>query len=297
MRVSRRIGLSIAAITALVATVVVAPAAAAAPVPEQVRSQSAGSSGFQYYLSLGDSLGFGYSEANLAKFTQDHEMADFAGYSQDLAGDLNLSSVTKNLSCPGETTITMITGPCPAAAAASGFGGWPYGQTAQLSAAQQALAQHAAARGLITVSIGSNDLLDAAQHCLTNLSCPQIGTALKTVGANLTTIVRTLHSAAPRATIVLLAPYNPYGHAQPVSNLAVIALDFTIAIVGLFNGARIADAFGPINVRYATTFDCGHLVYYCADRAPTEKDPFPGDIHPTGAGYGVIAEAFEKALG
>lgn len=300
MHMSRRVGLSVAAIAALVATVVVSPAASAAPAPGQVRSQPAGSTSYQYYLSLGDSLGFGYSQANFEKFTQNRNPADFAGYTQDLAGDLHLSAATTNYSCPEETTTTMIYGPCPAAALIEKVTGEPWPYDPQLGAATTFLAHHAGQRGLITVSVGSNNLLDAigsAPTCLTNPTCPEIGQVLKTVGTNLTTIVRTLHRAAPRATIALLAPYNPYGHAQPVSNLAVVALDFTIAVVGLFNGARVADAFGPINVAQATTFDCGNLVYYCGPlQTVPESDHFPGDIHPTDAGYGVIAQAFEKVL-
>lgn len=304
MRASTRLGMTVTAVVALVAAVLVAPTATAAPVTEQNRYQSWGSPGYQYYLSLGDSLGFGYSDANLVRAeailtghgTIEAALDAFAGYTQDVSDYLAISGPTTNLSCPGETTTSMIHGPCPAAAVVAPFGqSWPYGTTPQLTAATKVLRTHRWERGLITLSIGSDDLLGIVDNpftanCLTNPTCPEIGAALKTVRMNLATILRTLHRAAPLATIVVLAPYNPFGHADPISNLAAVALDLTLAITDLLNGARTADAFVPINVQNATTFDCGSLVYYCTSPSNT-------DVHPTPAGYRVIAGAFEKVLG
>ncbi len=307
MRLSRIAGLSsaaaIAVSAAVITTAVVAPAASAtsvapaaavaavAPAPDWVRSVPS----YQYYLSLGDSLGFGYSAANLVAFEQNHNPADFAGYTQILAADLHLTGSTTNLSCPGESTTTMLGiggHTCPAAA--SGLGTWPYSGS-QLAAATAFLKSRPWwDRGLITLSIGANDVLPIVGGCLTNPSCPALAPVLKTMRNNLSTILGRLRSAAPFATIVVLLPYNPFGHAYPASNIPAVAFDLSIAAVALVHFAAVADAFVPINVRNASTFDCGHLVYFCTSATPT--DAYPTDIHPTDAGYAVIANAFEDAL-
>lgn len=283
-----RLGVVLSAIALAGAAVAAPPAAAAAPNWGQPAP-------YTYYLSLGDSLGFGYSAQNFQQFMGDGNIDDFAGYTQQVAAYLQLSPpAVMNMSCPMETTATMINGPCPAAGQIEAITGqtWPFDP--QLGAAQTFLAGHRLDRGVITLSIGANDLftaVDANPSCLTNPGCPQLKTAITTVRTNLTQILRTLRQAAPRATIVVLTPYNPFGHAVPMSNLAAIAFNLTVGMTALFNSARVADAFGPINAQYPKTFDCGYLVFYCAGPA---VDP---DIHPTATGYGVIATAFEKAIG
>ncbi|MBN9609300.1 MAG: hypothetical protein J0I11_08275 [Actinobacteria bacterium] len=302
MRLSRWAGMCSAATIALsaavIATVVVAPAASAtsvaptaavatvAPAPDWVRSAP----NYRYYLSLGDSLGFGYSAANLAKFETDHNPADFAGYTQILAADLHLTGSTTNLSCPGESTLTMLgVGGKTCPAANSGYGTWPYSGSQMAAATAFLKSRPWWDRGLITLSIGANDVLPIAATCLTNPSCPDLAPALKTMRNNLSTILGKLRSAAPFATIVVLAPYNPFGHAYPASNIPAAAVDLSIAAVALLHFDPVADAFVPINVNNASTFDCGNLVYFCTS-------PANFDVHPTGAGYAVIANAFEAAL-
>jgi lysophospholipase L1-like esterase len=120
---------------------------------------------------------------------------------------------------------------------------------------------------------------------------------MHTANNNLKTILRDLRNAAPKATIVVLTPYNPYGKAYPVSNIAAVTFNMMIGWTALLNGARVADAFWPINVKNATTFDCGSLVYYCANVSAHPDDMYPDDVHPTDDGYGVIAVAIVKSIG
>jgi lysophospholipase L1-like esterase len=295
-----RIVASLAALALAVTGVfVTAPSAGASPAPSWSWWQPAP---YTYYLSLGDSLGFGYSEANLATFEADVTDPDgvtdtsvdaavasaFQGYTQVVAASLGVTDV-ENFSCPGETTSTMLEGPCPA----NTYPGWPYGTTAQIDAATDYLAQHQGERGVISLSIGADDVLgtiEPGSTCLTNPTCPELQSAMQTANNNLKTILRDLRNAAPKATIVVLTPYNPFGKAYPVSNIAAVTFNMMIGWTALLNGARVADAFWPINVQHATTFDCGSLVYYCTDPANL-------DVHPTDPGYGVIAGAIMKSIG
>jgi lysophospholipase L1-like esterase len=295
----------VASLTALALAVtgvfVTAPSAGASPAPSRSWWQPAP---YTYYLSLGDSLGFGFSDANLATFeayvTDTDGVTDtsvdaaaasaFQGYTQLVAASLPKSvKDVENFSCPGETTSTMLYGDC---AATAFYPGWPSGTEAQIDPATAYLAEHTSQRGVITLSIGADDVLDAidAGQCLTDPTCPALQSAMQTANNNLKTILRDLRNAAPKATIVVLTPYNPFGKAYPVSNIAAVTFNMMIGWTALLNGARVADAFWPINVQHATTFDCGSLVYYCTD-------PVNSDVHPTHDGYGVIAGAIMKSIG
>ncbi len=287
MRVSRWAGLCGAMVAALM--VVAAPAAGAAPLVQSPRSGPA------YYLSLGDSLAFGYSQAKFDDFTDSTspgylDLADFTGYTDDLAGYLHTEAT--NYSCPAETTTTMINGGCKWTVEGTAMGATteqllhdPYAGS-QLRAATDLLSHHRWQRGVITVSIGSTDMLPVAEQCLSNPACPGLAAALKTMRSNLSTILTKLRRAAPFATIVVLAPYNPFGFAYPLSNIAAVAFDLNVAAVALLHFDRTADAFGPINVRGAGDH-CALVYYGCSGST---------DIHPTDAGYALIARAFEKVL-
>lgn len=277
MRAPRFAALAIAVAGALITTQVAAPAADAAPAAPGTAGPNAQPA---YYLSLGDSLAFGYSDANYTKFQSDGDPADFHGYTEDLSAAWGVPAV--NLSCPGESTTSMITTPCSL----------PPAPAPQLTEAVGYLTSHHLAfrRGIITLSIGSDDILPLARQCATDLGCPALQPALKTLRGNLSTILGSLRRAAPFATIVVLAPYNPYGFADPVSNLLAIRLDLSIAAVSVLHLDPVADGFSPINITLAGQH-CSLIYFGCS-----QYGPFANDIHPTEAGYAVLAEAFQKAL-
>jgi hypothetical protein len=290
---SRIAAVASAVVALLGLTAILAPSAAAtpaAPAAVAVRPSAAAATP-AYYLSLGDSLAFGYSHAHLQAWLAAGEPANFRpffqGYTDDLAGWLGVPAA--NLSCPGETTATMLgtAGTCPAASA--GFGTWPYSGS-QISAATAYLRDHRWQRGIITLSIGSDDMLPVAQRCLGSATCPALSPALKTMRGNLSTILNSLRRAAPFATIVVLAPYNPFGFDYPVSNILALEIDLTIAGVALVHLDPVADALTPINVTNAGQH-CRYVYFGCAQYGADATD-----IHPTDAGYSLIADAFEKVL-
>jgi lysophospholipase L1-like esterase len=300
---SRLATLGSALVAAITLTAVLAPSAAAAPSASSARP-AARHAAPAYYLSLGDSLAFGYSDVKAVAFaTPDTptflNMADFSGYTEILAAQLGVDAV--NYSCPDETTSTMINGGCAgmteaqAIAAAAGvalspseFQHTPYSGT-QLQAATAFLSHYRwRQRGVITVSIGADDVLPVAAACLAvgDLTCSALQAALTTMRENLDTILGTLRRAAPLASIVVLAPYNPYGFAAPASNLLAAEIDLTIAAVALVHFDRVADAFTPINITYAAQH-CTYVYFGCNGST---------DIHPTDAGYALLAQVFDKAL-
>lgn len=293
----------VALITA--ATVLVPPAAAAAPSPATavagnmatapVRAAAQSVSGGRYYLSLGDSLAFGYSDVKLGEFEQSGDLSVFTGYTDDLAHTLQSrypGLQTVNLSCPGETSTTMIAGGCPWTEPRPGLPAGaplhrPYSGD-QLDAATGFLRSHRGQVALVTVSIGSNDILPVARDCMATVpSCPALGPTLRTMRANVARILWKLRLTSPRTQVVVLAPYNPFGFAFPATNILAVPFDLSLAAVALLSGDRVADAFTPINGRYQPS-GCSPLVYFCPGLST--------DVHPTDAGYAVITTAFEKAL-
>ena len=253
------------------------PAAAAVPGAAAVLGAAAGAPA--YYLSLGDSLGYGYQAAKVATATG---AASFnTGYTDDLARLLALTGNRRtvvNYSCPGETSSTFIAGGC-----AWTLGGGPLHDPypgSQLSAARSFLQIHPGQVSLITLSIGANDVLSDLTACQTSLSSCPLTAHLAALHSNLDSILTQLRSLAPTAKIVVLSLYNPFAKAVPSSSALTLAVDATIDASALAHTARVADAYVPFNVLPWPGL-C-KLTYYCST----------GDIHPTDLGYSEIGAAF-----
>ena len=144
----------------------------------------------------------------------------------------------------------------------------------------------------VTLDIGANDLL-LNPRCYTNpASCP--------IESNLSRILRALtrelRKDRDQARIALLAYYNawsglPDPRAAP-TDVALVGTDGKIdcdasgSAIGLNDivtctarryGATVANAYTPFEGHAAQLVNAG-------------------DVHPTDAGYGVIAHLFDRAL-
>jgi lysophospholipase L1-like esterase len=252
---------------------VAAPAAAASP---------------NYYLSLGDSLAFGY-QPNLVA-AGDLNAADYRGYAEDFAMMRPHLSLV-NFGCPGETSGTMLSGGCP----------WPgtlhdsYGAApSQAAAAVAFLAAHPGQVSLISIDIGSNDLLALVNSCsgAANLvACVTAGlpSTLGALAAHYGALLAQLRALAPAAHIVLFNYYNPLALTVPGSDqLSAVASGVVDQLAATFH-ASVADAFTAIN----------HSAGSPAERAfictrTWECTPFH-NIHPTDLGYRVLSIALLDA--
>src|ERR1051326_4859935 len=109
----------------------------------------------KHYLALGDSLAFGYQP------NRDY----FHGYARRYFADLKGHGVRDmfDIGCPGETSITMIRGGCPAV---------PKFVPSQLSVALAYLKMHPSTVSPVTLDIGANDILDdiSVSKCVINMS-------------------------------------------------------------------------------------------------------------------------------
>ena len=247
----------------------------------------------QVYLALGDSLAFGYQEykfnaavaatgtVNPAGFTTGY-VNDFSALIETLRPELR----TVNYGCPGETTTTFISGGCP----------YPFPlhdayAGSQLAAAVAFLTAHPSVSP-ITLDLGANDLLGLVNGCggVTQTTCIYAGApaVLQTVALNLSKILATLRSVAPRSEIIVLQLYNPLAVVDTSTNSLTEALNTEIAAVAASASARSADAFTPFNLAPSEPQTLCALTLFCTSLH---------DIHPTDAGYQVIAWQFWTASG
>jgi len=180
----------------------------------------------KYYVSLGDSYSVGYQPEPTSGAT--------AGYTAYVAKKLKMTLV--NFGCGGATTTSILTftGPC----------GAPYGPPAatnagtitpsetQVTAAEAFITAHSGNIGLITVSIGGNDVTACAADPATAISC--VLAATSTIKTNVTTLAEELRTAAgPSVPIIGLTypdvllggwVYPTYaGSTSPLASLSVTA--------------------------------------------------------------------------
>jgi lysophospholipase L1-like esterase len=254
----------------------------------------------QYYLALGDSLAFGFEQAKFVGELQTgtYNPATFnTGYVDDFAEMLRTVDpgiTTVNYGCPGETTLSFITGPCayqalgtptlgiPPLPLHSGYSG------SQQSAALAFLQAHPGQVGTITLDDGANDITPCIGQ---PASCA--AAALQQIGTDLDGSLGALRAAAPESEIIVMQYYNPFYVVDPTSDSQNAVLNDVIATMAAKHRARLANAFPAINhnPNFATEFlsVCG-LTGMCF--------PAPGgDVHANDLGYSAIAATFWAASG
>ena len=181
------------------------------------------------YLALGDSLAYGYHQAQFQEELKNKGTVNAAnfhdGYVDDFGGALKLLNrklQIVNDGCPGETTETMIHGSGVGPEfCAGGPTGTPFPKAflhhayagTQLEDAL-AIAKEPGV-GTITLDIGANDILQfLGTTCgfpATSTCTPaQVEAEIGHVTANVGFILGQLRAAAPQAKIIFVSQYNPF---------------------------------------------------------------------------------------
>lgn len=250
-----------------------------------------------YYVSLGDSYAVGYQPGKGAT----------PGYATYVARHTGMTLA--NFGCAGATTASLLaTVGCPAVLPHTA-GGMTYPTTTQIAAATAFIAAHKGHVGLITVSIGGNDVVPCAKAA-SPITC--VGTAVSTIKTDVTSIASQLRAAAGSKVPIIgstypdvilgiyVYPTNP-GSAGAISlaNLSVVAfkslvnpalsqsyakslgafVDVTRATGAYTSLKRTVHtkAYGTIPVPVASVCT---LTWFCAK----------GDIHPMNQGYTLIGK-------
>jgi lysophospholipase L1-like esterase len=240
------------------------------------------------YLALGDSLAFGYSQAKFNSLYPDENPAAYdTGYVDDFGKVLRLFAPNLqvvNDGCPGETTESFINGPCQYQllfALHHPYSGGP--DSSQLSDALAYLGAHPGKVTPITIDIGANDALGLIEGtCKLEPACIAAGAPalFEHIAGNLGLILGQLRAAAPRAEIIVLGLYNPFGSSIAGGDQLTAELNETMATVAASIHARFADplpVFDPSGALEQPTICL--LTNMCTPLV---------DIHPTDLGYAVL---------
>jgi lysophospholipase L1-like esterase len=242
------------------------------------------SPGQRYYLSLGDSLAYGFQRA---KAVAGLPPAAFdTGYANLLAtriehGQRPLALV--NYGCPGESTVSFTTGPCPWAAAGLALHDPFVGS--QQAAALAFLHDHRGRVDLVTLSLWGNDANAFVASCNGNVQCvlDRAPAAIAAIAARLSSLLREIDRAAPDARVVVLGAFDVNIGAFALTHPIIQQLNLTMAVAAAANHARFADPFPVFNPEGDTGATLCTLTLLCSE----------GDAHPSDAGYRAIADLIE----
>jgi len=261
-------GLTLVLILAL-GTVDVLALAFAGKLPRQV----------SYYLSLGDSIAYGFQPDFNVK----------SGFSDDLYADLHRTGVTDvvNYACGGESTTTMIQGNCTGQVLKHDiYSG------AQLDAAVSFLQQHEGKVSVITLVIGSNDVIGDFDQtsCEANVNATvdlaRMDTNLtQTILPRLTTV---LHSSIKllATRFVMLNYYDPFAKECPNSTAFVQTLDKHLSADAAAFRIPLVDVYAAFGGNHEADNICTYT-WICSSFH---------DVHPTTQGYRIVANAVENVI-
>ena len=251
-----------------------------------------------YYVSIGDSYAAGY-EAGIGNTDN-----GFAYQVVDEAAALSHPLELVNFGCGGATTTSMVQS-VGCTAEGLGPGAAPYDGQTQLEAAETFLWEHPGEVGLITVSIGGNDVTTCAA---TPDPVPCVTAAVESIETNVSETMQRLRAAAGPDTLIVGTTYPDVilgewlqgtPERQQLAELSVTAFKQLInpALLTAYTGAggtfvdvtAATGAYGPMT-ELATLEPYGEipvpvarvceLTSYCAEH----------DIHPTPEGYRLIAD-------
>jgi lysophospholipase L1-like esterase len=285
-----------AVLAALAVSLVVVPAA-----------HAAGKPGRQFYLSLGDSYAVGY-QGDVKKTTHN----GFADQLVPLARKKGYDFTLVNQGCGGATTTSMLQRKgCPALALAPGAANYPT-QT-QVQAAVAFIKAHRARIGLVTISIGGNDV-DTCIPQADPLTC--VANNMKGAVTNLKSIVRQLRRAGGRSLRIVGTTYPDVVLGAWVRQDVFGTNAFNLATRSLTSfdkyinpGLRKAYASGHAKFVDVTTATGAYGPFDTTTLAPYGTIPTPVarvckltffcqflDIHMRTPGYGIIAKLIAGTL-
>lgn len=252
--------------------------------------------GEKVYLSLGDSLAFGYTTVATSTEPSFGDRGYVAPYADWLATqDAGVRPKVVNLGITGESTATFFDTSNPARAVNLTYGGASISQSSKLGqvvADEQGLGNTIES---VSVALGANDIFQVVlQPGFIDLpGAQQLGAifaALQSALDNYTLAMTQVRSLLPQADLLIIGQYNPFA-AVPESPAAAFA-------------PLIVDALNQINTNIAAAFAGRYIDTFSAfagnEGAYTQilLDGPPGsNPHPTPAGYAAIAAAMVPAPG
>lgn len=270
--------------------------------PRTSSPSTPGKAPVQYYVSVGDSYAAGYQPTG--RPPRGHTTTNgFAYQVPALAAARGYDLTVVNFGCGGATTTSILHSiGCPRVLL--GPGAPAYSTQTQAAAAEQFITRHRGRIGLVTVSIGGNDVTACAAS---SQPVPCVTRAVATIKTNLARLLAGLRTAAGPGVPIVGTTYpdvllGDYLSANPatksLAELSVAAFKAIInpaldqeyrSVGGTF--VDVTAATGAYTPFTQTTTLPGHGTVPVAVAEACQLTFFCqyGDIHPRTAGYTVIA--------
>ena len=253
------------------------------------------------YLALGDSVTFGYEEAQVVPAPNYNDASSFIGYPELLGSELHVT--VANAACPGETSLSFI----DATAQSNGCensrtpGGAFYRMHplhvsysgSQLAFALSYLRKHKDVR-LVSLMIGANDFLicqeTTADHCA---SLAEQAGVLAAVGKDVRTIVSAIRNKADYGGQLAIVNYYSLDYSSQSTTAPIALLNSTIDNAAAPFRVEVADGFGELEAGAlhsgGSTCNAGLLTQLVGASSKC-------GIHPSYSGQALLAESVEKVV-
>jgi lysophospholipase L1-like esterase len=308
-RVLVRIRLVLVVTAALVAAVTTAVLPLAGASQAAVVHRATQAEPTEYYVSIGDSYAAGYQPTAAANHGTDTNGYAYQVVKLTAAKGDHLT--LENFACDGATSETLLdqhgcerTPPGPDTVT--------YTAVSQATAAERFVSEHRGQIGLVTVSIGGNDLLGCSAATIV-IACSS--TATKAISKNLSALLAGLRRAAGPSVLIIGLTYpdvflglyrlnNPSEKRLATLSVTEFRSIVNPALESSYRaiGARFLDvtsATGSYTPLAATTADppYGTVPVAVADICRLTYSCRLQDVHPTTAGYRLIARLIVASLG
>lgn len=254
------------------------------------------------YLALGDSVTFGYEEAQVVPAPDYADASSFVGYPQLLGRELHLNVV--NAACPGETSSSFVDSTAQSNGCENTPGKGNVGYRAlsplhahytgtQLAYAVAYLKKHHDVR-LVSLMIGANDFLvcqaSTADHCAGFIEQAAV---IGAVEKNVKTILSSIRNKAHYNGQIAIVNYYGLNYADPAAVAQSQVLNQSIDTAARPFHVEIADGFGVLGAAAAhsggNTCTAGLLTQLTGASTPC-------GIHPSYAGQALLAQAVANAI-
>ncbi len=252
------------------------------------------------YLALGDSVSFGYEEAQVVPAPNYADASSFLGYPEVLGSELHLT--VANPACPGETSSSLIDPTAQSNGCENTPGGGNVGYRtqfplhvkysgSQLSYGVSYLKTHPKVR-LVSLMIGANDFFvcqeTTADKCA---SLPEQAAVLGTLGKNVKTILSTIRNKAHYSGQIAIENYYSLDYSSQAGDAQSELLNQTVDNAAKPFHVVVADGFGQLEA--ASVHSGGNT---CTAGLLTQLSTGGCGIHPSYAGASLLALSLEKAI-
>ena len=258
------------------------------------------------YLALGDSVSFGYQEAQVLPTPDYTKASNFVGFPERLRSMLHLK--VTNASCPGETTASFInvnaqSNSCENTPTPGGGPPTPGGYRtkfplhtkysgSQLSFAVNYLKHHPGTQ-LVTLMIGANDYFVCqtitADHCT---ALAEQTAVLKQIGDNVKKILSRIRKTAHYRHQIAIVNYYSLDYSSPAVNALSTLLNQSVDTAARPYSVKIADGYGE--------FQKGSTIFggkTCVAGLLTDLGtPGTCGVHPSYSGQTLLASAVSTAI-